>query len=91
MFRIFCYDANVTAQPKYQMYSLEESSQKGVANGMVTVISSVLLVLPILMLPGIQHLPAWIGLILMFTVVFAALRAFGMHMDSEKVLAVTTA
>jgi hypothetical protein len=80
-----------TEQPRYQIYSLEESSRKGVANGMVTVISSVLPVLPILMLLLVQHLLVRIGLILVFTVVFAALLVFGMHMDSDKVLAVTTA
>ena len=58
---------------------------------MVTVISSVLPVLPILMLLWVQHLLVRIGLILVFTVVFAALLVFGMHMDSDKVLAVTTA
>ena len=34
---------------------------------------------------------ARIGLILVLTVVFAALLVFGMHMDSDKVLTVTTA
>jgi hypothetical protein len=80
-----------TEQPKYQIYSLEESPRKGVANGVVTVISSILPVLPILMLLWVQHLLVRIGLILVFTVVFAALLVFGMHMDSDKVLAVTTA
>jgi hypothetical protein len=57
----------------------------------VTVISSVLPVLSILMLLWVQHLLARIGLILALTVVFAALLVFGMHMDSDEVLAVTTA
>src|SRR5271163_1692541 len=45
-----------TEQPRYQIYSLEESSQKGIANGVVTVISSVLPVLPILMLLWVRFL-----------------------------------
>ena len=80
-----------TEQPKYQIYSLEESSRKGVANGVVAVISSVLLVLPILIVLWVQHLLARIALILAFAVVVAALLVLEMRMDSDKVLAVTTA
>lgn len=90
LLRCKCYLTS-TEQPKYQIYSLEESSRKGVANGVVTVISGVRPVLPILMLLWAQHLLVRIGLILVFTVVFATLLVFGMHMDSDKVLAVTTA
>jgi hypothetical protein len=38
----------------------------------------------------ISRLIVRLGLILVFTVVFAALLVFGMNMSSEKVLAVTT-
>lgn len=78
-------------QPQYHIYSLEDSSRVKAANGVITVVSSILPVLPLMVLFWIQHLFVRIGLILVFTVVFAALLVFGMHMDSDKVLAVTTA
>jgi hypothetical protein len=56
-----------------------------------TVVSNVLLVLPNLMLPWLQHLLARIALILVFAVVVVALLVFGMRMDSGKALAVATA
>ena len=62
-----------------------------VGNGVVTVVSSVLPVLPLVALFWVQHLLVRIGLIHVFTLIFAALLVFGMHMDSGKVLAVTTA
>jgi hypothetical protein len=79
-----------TKQLKYQIYGSEESSRKGVANNVVIVTLRVLLVLPILMLLWVPHL-AKIALILVFAVVVVALLVFGMRMDSDKVLAVTTA
>ena len=78
-------------QPQYHVYSLEDSSRMRVANGVVTVVSSLLPVLPLVVLFWIHDLIVRIGLILVFTVVFATLLVFGMHMDSDKVLAVTTA
>ena len=77
-------------QPKYHVYSLGDSSRAIVANGIVTVISSVFPILPIMILFFISRLIVRLGLILVFTVVFAALLVFGMNMRSEKVLAVTT-
>ena len=61
-----------------------------VANGVVTVISSVFPVLPIVILFFIPQLIVRLALILVFTVVFAVL-VFSMHMNSDKVLAITTA
>jgi hypothetical protein len=78
-------------QPKYHVYSLEESARISVANGVITVLSSVFPVLPIVILFFIQRLIVRLGLILVFTVVFAAVLVFGMNVNSDKVLAITTA
>jgi len=74
-----------------QVYSLPEASQAFIANGMMTVISSVFPVLPIVILFFINRLLVRLGLILVFTAIFAAVLVFGMRMDPDKVLAITTA
>lgn len=61
-----------------------------VANGVLTVISSVFLVLPVVIIFFIPRLIAKLALILMFTVVFAGVLVFSMHMNSDRVLAITT-
>jgi hypothetical protein len=78
-------------KPKYHIYSLEDSSRAGVANGVATVISSVFPVLPVVILFFVPTLIVRLVLILVFTVAFAAMLVFGMNMNSEKVLAITTA
>ena len=78
-------------QPKYHVYSLEEPSRTSVANGVMTVVSSIFPVLLIVILFFIPRLIVRLGLILVFTVAFAAVLVFGMRMNSDKVLAITTA
>jgi hypothetical protein len=56
-----------------------------------TVTSSVFPVLPVVILFFVPTLIVRLGLILVFTVGFAAVLVFGMNVNSEKVLAVTTA
>lgn len=78
-------------KPKYHVYSLEDSSQASVAHSVAIVISGVFPVLPVVILFFVPGLIVRLGLILVFTVGFAAVLVFGMNMASEKVLAVTTA
>lgn len=78
-------------QPHGQVYSLPEASQAFVANGIMTVISSVFPVLPIVILFFIDSPLVRLGLILVFTALFAAILVFGMRLDPDKVLAITTA
>jgi hypothetical protein len=78
-------------QPHGHVYSLPEASQAFIANGIMTVISSVLPVLPIVILFLINRPLVRLGLILVFTALFAAILVFGMRLDPDKVLAITTA
>ena len=78
-------------QPQDRVYSLTSSSQDRVTNGLVTVISSICPVLPIVILFFIHDLLVRLGMILVFTAIFASILVFGMQMRSDKVLAVTTA
>jgi hypothetical protein len=73
------------------VYSLTNSSQDWIANGIMTIASSVFPVLPIVILFFINRLLVRLGLILVFTAVFAAVLVFGMRMTPDKVLAITTA
>jgi hypothetical protein len=77
-------------KPKYHIYCLEDSSRAGIANGVATVISSVFPVLPVVILFFVPRLIVRLVLIV-FTVGFAAVLVFGMNVNSEKVLAITTA
>lgn len=78
-------------QPHGHVYSLPEASQVFVANGVMTVISSIFPVLPIVVLFLINRPLVRLGLILVFTALFAAILVFGMRLDPDKVLAITTA
>ena len=78
-------------QPHGHVYSLPEVSQTFVANGIMTVLSSVFPVLPIVILFFIHRLLVRLGLILAFTAIFAAILVFGIRLDPDKVLAITTA
>jgi hypothetical protein len=78
-------------QPHSHVYSLPEASQAFVANGIMTVISSVFPVLPIIILFFINRPLVRLGLILVFTALFAGILVFGVRLDPDKVLAITTA
>jgi hypothetical protein len=58
---------------------------------MMTVVSSVFPVLPIVILFFIDRLLVRLGLILLFTAVFAGVLVFGMRLEPDKTLAITTA
>jgi hypothetical protein len=78
-------------KPTDHVYSLAESSQWWMANGVITVTSSVFPVVPIIILFFVERLLIRLGLILVFTAVFSAVLVFGMRMEPDKVLAITTA
>jgi hypothetical protein len=78
-------------QPRDRVYGLTSSSQDRVTNGLVTVISSICPVLPIVILFFIHDLLVRLGMILVFTAIFASILVFGLQVRSDKVLAVTTA
>ena len=78
-------------KPTDHVYSLADSSQQWMANGVMTVISSVFPVVPIVILFFVERLLTRLGLILVFTAVFSAVLVFGMRMEPDKVLAITTA
>lgn len=78
-------------KPTDHVYSLADSSRQWMANGIMTVISSVFPVLPIVILFFVERLLIRLGLILVFTAVFSAVLVFGMRMEPDKVLTITTA
>lgn len=57
----------------------------------VTMVSSMFPVLPITILFFINRLLIRLGLVLLFTALFAFVLVFGLGIDSDKTLAVTTA
>jgi hypothetical protein len=73
------------------IYALDERTQEWVASGVMTVVSSVFPVLPIVILFFISRLLVRLGLILVFTAVFAGALVFGMRLEPDKTLAITTA
>ncbi len=74
-----------------RVYSVSSSSEKRVAQGFSVVISSIFPVLPIVILFFVERPVVRIGLILVFTAVFAAVLVFGLKLEPEKVLAITSA
>jgi VIT1/CCC1 family predicted Fe2+/Mn2+ transporter len=73
------------------IYSLDESIRRSIANGFLTVISSVLPVLPIFVLYFVHRPLIRLILTLLFTIAFASALVFGMGLRSDAVLAITTA
>lgn len=78
-------------KPADHVYSLADSSQRWMANGIMTVTSSVFPVVPIVILFFVERLLVRLGLILVFTAVFSAVLVFSMRIEPDKVLAITTA
>lgn len=74
-----------------RVFSIDSSSQGEIAQGISVVISCVVPVLPIVILFFISSLLVRIGLILVFTAVFAAVLVFGLKLAPEKVLTITLA
>ena len=77
--------------PLDRVYSVNGSSEGRAAQGISVVISSVFPVLPIVILFFVERPLVRIGLILVFTAVFAAVLVFGLKLEPEKVLAITSA
>ena len=73
------------------IYTLDDTTQEWIASGIMTVVSSVFPVLPIVILFFIDRLLVRLGLILLFTAVFAGVLVFGMRLEPDKTLAITTA
>ena len=74
-----------------RVYHIDSSNKGGVALGISVVISSVFPVLPIVVLFFVDSDIIRVGLILVFTAVFAAVLVFGLRLAPEKVLVITTA
>lgn len=69
-----------------------DTSATGVLDrGLATIVASVLPVIPIVVFYFVQHLLLRIGLILVFTAVFAAILVIGLQMKPDTTLAITTA
>jgi VIT1/CCC1 family predicted Fe2+/Mn2+ transporter len=77
-------------QPGHVFY-VNSTPDGGVAQGLAVILASVLPVLPVIILFFVDSLPTRIGLILIFTAVFAAVLVFGFQLDAERVLTITTA
>lgn len=73
------------------IYTMGKNTHKHLANGIMTVISSILPVLPMVILFFIKRLLIRLILILVFTNVFAATLVFGMRIGPDQTLAITTA
>ncbi len=73
------------------IYDIGEDAQQRIANGIMTVVSSIFPVLPIVILFFIKRLLVRLIFILVFTTVFAATLVFGMRIEADKTLAITTA
>ena len=74
-----------------RVYTVDGSSEGIIARGVSVVVASVLPVLPIIILFFVESLLTRIGLILVFTAVFAIVLVFGLKMEPDQVLAITTA
>lgn len=73
------------------IYTIGENTHQHLTNGMMTVISSILPVLPIVILFFIKRLLIRLIFILVFTNVFAATLVFGLRIGPDQTLAITTA
>jgi hypothetical protein len=78
-------------KPSNHLYTVSASTQQWLANGVMTVLSSVCPVVPIVILFFITDLLVRLGLILIFTAIMAGTLVFGMGMEPDKTLAITTA
>jgi hypothetical protein len=74
-----------------RVYHLNASPSGGFTNGIVTIVSSIFPVLPIIILFFIHRLLIRLILILAFTALFSAILVFGVRLKPDQVLAITTA
>lgn len=73
------------------IYSLSGATETKMTASVVTVVASALLVVPILVLYFVPSLGARLALVFVFTVLMAAVMTFGLALNAEKVLAISTA
>jgi len=78
-------------QPPDKLHSISISLGSQLNRAIVTTLASMFPVLPIIVLFFITRLLIRLGLVLLFTVLFAFVLVFGLGIDSDKTLAVTTA
>ena len=78
-------------QPRDKLHTISSGVKMRMDRAIVTTISSMFPVLPIMILFFINQLLVRLGLVLLFTVLFAFVLVFGLGIDPEKTLAVTTA
>jgi predicted RND superfamily exporter protein len=71
--------------------SLNEIHFKRMMNGTLAVVASVLPVLPIVVLFLVRSQSVRIGLVVIFTVMLSAVSTFGLHINAERTMAITTA
>ena len=74
-----------------RVYSIDATETGGIGQGFAIVTSSILPVLPIIVLYFIDNRIARIFAILGFTAVFAGILVFGLKLSAEQVLTITTA
>ena len=74
-----------------EVHSLTAGQSNRLTAGIVTVLASVMLVLPILVLYLVHSMAIKVGLVFVFTVLMAAVTTFGLYMNADRVLAITTA
>ena len=78
-------------QPRDKLHSISSGVKMRMDRAIVTTISSMFPVLPIMILFFVNQLLIRLGLVLLFTVLFAFVLVFGLGIESDKTLAVTTA
>lgn len=76
-------------KPPHQACSVGESMKRHIVEGMVTVTASIFPVLPILLFYFLESALIRVILVLIFTALFAATLTFGMHLEADRVLAIT--
>ena len=70
--------------------SFKSQGYQRLVNCVVTVIASVLLVLPIVILYVVKDMTARVGLVFAFTVLLSGILSFGLNMNAEKVIMIAT-
>jgi VIT1/CCC1 family predicted Fe2+/Mn2+ transporter len=74
-----------------RIHHIDTSSSSGLGQGVSTIIASVLPIVPIIVFYFVKQLLLRIGLILVFTAVFAALLVVGLQLSPDTSLGITTA
>jgi hypothetical protein len=78
-------------QPKDELHSVSKATTRTISGGIATAISSVLPVLPIIVLFFVNNLLNRLWLVLAFAGLLSLVLVFVLEMDGDKTLVVTTA